>query len=307
MDKSAESSTRPYRHDGKMRSSACLPALTRLGRARRRDKPAFTLVELLVTIAIIAILAGLILPALAKARGRAQTIISLSNLRQLTIAWMIYSDENDGRLPYNLGGDPGRNTFAPKTNANWVNNIMSWNVDADITNAALITEASLGIYANKNTRIYRCPADRALSDEQRQAGFTERSRSYSMNAMLGNAGKLTKYGINQNNPDYLQFFTYSSIPHPENIFVFLEEHPDSINDGYFLNIPDDLEWVDLPASDHNGAGVFSFADGHVELHKWLNPETVRPSKPDAGLLPSVISPKARADFDWVAERTSIER
>jgi len=275
--------------------------------SRSAGPTAFTLVELLVVIAIIAILASLVVPALGRAKARGYGIASLSNTRQLTLAWLLYAGDHDDRLPYNLGGSASRTNFAPKSNINWVNNIMSWNLDPDNTNTLLITEASLGNYTLKNTQVYRCPSDRALSADQRKAGWTERTRSYSMNAMLGHAGSLIHYGTNINNPGYRQFFTLGSIPTPEQIFVFVEEHPDSINDGYFLNVPDDLEWVDLPSSDHNGTTPFSFADGHAELHKWVSSETLRPPLPDAALLPFAVSQAARADFDWIAERTSIER
>jgi prepilin-type N-terminal cleavage/methylation domain-containing protein/prepilin-type processing-associated H-X9-DG protein len=278
----------------------------RLPNPRAGKRTAFTLIELLVTIAIIAIIAGLVLPALAKAKSRGHAIVCVSNTRQLTLAWLLYTGDHDDRLPYNLGGPPDRSSFAPKTNANWVNNIMSWNLDADNTNTALITQAALGSYT-ANVRIYKCPSDRALSDVQRDAGWTERLRSYSMNAMVGHAGSLIKYGTNLNNPNYRQFFTLSSIPTPDSIFVFLDEHPDSINDGYFLTNPDQSMWVDLPASYHNGAGTFAFADGHTELHKWLDVGTVRAPQEDASLLPITVSESRRADFNWVADRTSVDR
>src|SRR4051812_45056990 len=281
-------------------------SVVRLAPKARRGN-AFTLIELLVVIAIIAILAGLILPALATAKGRATAVVCQSNLRQLTLAWFIYAGDHDDRLPYNLGGQGSGTNVAPKTNINWVNNVMSWGTEPDNTNTALITEASLGSYANRNVRIYKCPSDRVLSDAQRKLGWTERTRSYSMNAMVGHAGSLIKYGWNINNPDYKQFFTLTSIRTPEQIFVFLDEHPDSINDGYFLNVPDQSYWVDLPGSYHNGAGSFSFADGHTELHKWMDAKTLRPAKPDGAELPLSLLPGARSDYDWVSERTSVER
>src|SRR3954465_2597681 len=272
-----------------------------------RHRRAFTLVELLVVIAIIAILASLVLPALAKAKSRGYSITCLSNIRQLSLAWMMYAGDFEDRLPYNLGGDAARTTFASKTNINWVNNILSWEPNPDNTNTALITEAALAPFAARDYRIYKCPSDRTVSAEQRAAGFQERTRTYSMNAMIGNAGALTKYGVNVNNPDYRQFFTLSSIPSPSHIFVFLEEHPDSINDGYFLNIPDENVWYDLPASYHNGACNFAYADGHAELHRWQSSDTMKPAEPEGAGLPLRVSASSRVDYDWVSERTSIER
>jgi prepilin-type N-terminal cleavage/methylation domain-containing protein/prepilin-type processing-associated H-X9-DG protein len=270
-------------------------------------RPGFTLVELLVVIAILAILAGMLLPALTRAKAKAQGVFCLNNTKQLNLAWVMYADDHNGRLAYNLGGDTGSKLIAPRTNLNWVNDIMTWELDADNTNTAGITDAALAPYVNNSVNLYRCPSDWVLSAIQRQAGWSARVRSYSMNAMMGDAGLLSQSGANMNNPDYVQFFSLSSIPQPASIFVFLDEHPDSIDDGYFINRAYYLEWIDLPASYHNGAAAFSFADGHSEIHRWLNAATLCPARPDAAPLPISIAPNERADFDWVTQHMSVER
>jgi prepilin-type processing-associated H-X9-DG protein len=140
-----------------------------------------------------------------------------------------------------------------------------------------------------------------------------------MNAMLGNAGNFSAGGFNINNPGYKQFFKSTQIPRPSEIFAFLDEHPDSIDDGYFLNKAAVIsygpyssagysrnEWTDLPASYHNNSAAFSFADGHAALHRWIDASTIRPSHPSGAALPRALNPDSRSDFDWVIQHMSIE-
>jgi prepilin-type N-terminal cleavage/methylation domain-containing protein/prepilin-type processing-associated H-X9-DG protein len=283
-----------------------------------RRQYGFTLIELLVVIAVIAILAGILLPTLARSRVRAEAIFCLNNTKQLTVAWMIYADEHNGRLAYNLGAD-ATNTIrqaglgkSPSMSMNWVDNVLDWNANnPDNTNAAKMMAGGIAPYALAPT-VYRCPADHAVSKDQRLAGWRGRVRSYSMNAMIGDAGTFTLSGWNVNNPDYVQFFKITSIPQPSDIFVFLDEHPDSINDGYFVNRAYTHEWHDLPGSYHSGGACFSFADGHAELHHWRAASTRPRPYPDAAGLPMKIptTPQAQAaelaDFYWVISRMSVE-
>lgn len=278
----------------------------------------FTSVELLVVIAIIATLSALLLPALSKTRARAEGISCLNNTRQLELAWQLYAEDHEGFLPYNLG--MSGSSF--RTNINWVNDVMTWDLSSDNTNTATITEASLGPYVSGATGIYRCPSDRTISAVQAAAGWDHRIRSYSMNAMVGNAGAFLTNGMNINNTGYRQFLKITDIPRPLEIFVFLDEHPDSIDDGYFLNkdleaanvtyasraSPGD-EWLDLPASYHNKSTAFSFADGHASLHHWRNAKTIQPAVPFAANLPIPIPgvpAVEQTDFDWVLTHMSIE-
>jgi prepilin-type processing-associated H-X9-DG protein len=127
-----------------------------------------------------------------------------------------------------------------------------------------------------------------------------------MNAMVGNAGDFSTNGFNINNPDYVQFFKITQIPQPTEIFVFLDEHPDSINDGYFLELDYYPEWHDLPASYHNGSTAFSFADGHSSLHRWTQSATDRPPLPDVANLPISVPSSENQDLEWVLNHMSVD-
>lgn len=250
---------------------------------------AFTLIELLVVITLIAVLAALLLPALTKSKAKADSLTCVNNLRQLTIAWQLYADDNNDWLVNNHG--------VPETLARrqtWANNVEDWLASDDNTNLVYLTDSKLGPYANRSAAIYKCPADRE------PAPNGPRSRSMSMNAMIGNPGELT----NRFNPAYVQFYRKADVANPAGIFVFLDEHADTINDGFFVNQLDAQVWGNLPASYHNGAANFSFADGHLESHRWLVPGTMRPvTHARIGTFPA--SPTT--DFDWLKARTSVRR
>ncbi|MCI0744186.1 MAG: prepilin-type N-terminal cleavage/methylation domain-containing protein [Verrucomicrobia subdivision 3 bacterium] len=285
-------------------------ALTR-GRQRGDASPhfrireAFTLVELLVVIAAVAILAGLLLPVLSGAKWRAHAIRCMSNERQLALAWHVYADDHNGRLPRNFGIVETQDTVNNRTYLNWVNNVLSWELDSDNTNTALLFAGGIGPYLGAATEVYRCPTDFVLSDRQRDAGWRSRVRSYSMNAMVGDAGEFTVGGTNVNNPHYRQFYSITEMPQPSDIFVFVEEHPHSLRDGYFLNNPYVSEWNDLPASYHNGAANLAFADGHVETHRWVDGSTRHPARAYSVILPLALDKATpRTDFKWLMQRTS---
>ena len=109
---------------------------------------------------------------------------------------------------------------------------------------------------------------------------------------------------NSNNPSYHQYRRFSEFTSASEIFVFIEEHPDSINDGYFLNRAANHQWNDLPASWHNGSANLSFGDGHAESHKWVNQSTRKPARPDGANLPFPLDEGELSDFYWVMQRAS---
>lgn len=276
--------------------------VTRSASPRRR---AVTLIELLVVLAVVSALAALLLPALTSARQKARGLQCLGNARQMMLAWILYSDDASGYLPYNVGGAGTGRGVGARSRLNWADGILDWELSPDNTNSQGLVRGGIGPYLGRTAAAYQCPADRVLSALQREAGWTRRVRSYSMNAMMGNAGPASVSGMNVNNPGYRQFFRASHIPSPSRMFVLVDEHPDSLNDGYFLNRADARKWIDLPASYHGNAASFSFADGHAESHRWTVRSTRQPARPDGAMLPYYLEPEELSDWRWVTERMSV--
>lgn len=272
----------------------------------REGARAFTLLELLVVIAIMAALVALLLPALNGARERGRGAYCLNNLRELGLALQIYADDHDDALPYNMGADGIHKTVAAQEYLNWANDVMSWDLEPENTNTMLLAIGGLGPYVAGVPKVFKCPSDNVLSTVQKKAGWRERVRTYSMNAMLGNAGEFMKGAVNTNNPGYRQFLRMGDVPEPSRIFAFVEEHPDSIDDGYFINKFYSHEWIDLPASFHNGGANFAYADGHAEARRWRCSSTMPAPRPDAADLPFTIPANQRGDFYWLLSHTSVE-
>ena len=264
----------------------------------------FTLVELLTVVAVIGILASLLVPALSQVRAKGQAAVCLGNHRQLSLALHLYAADAEDRLPYNLGASGTRQAVESGRYDNWATSLLNWELDPANTNVTWLRAGGLGPFLSGGTGVYRCPSDRVLSPIQRASGWSARSRSVSLNAMVGDAGEFVQSGRNTNNPSYRQYLRLGDIRIASGIFTFIDEHPDSINDGYFLNRLDQPEWIDLPGSYHGGGSVLSFLDGHSEKHVWRFSLTRPPSKPDAADLPLAIPAAEREDFDWLMWRAS---
>lgn len=266
---------------------------------------AFTLIELLVVIAIIAILASMLLPALAKAKTKAQGIMCMNNLKQVMLAWQMYQLDNNDRIveAYHGGGTKaiadqmvnGQQVAAP-----WVIGWLDWTTSSDNTNTVFLTDpkySKLAKYFGNAKNIYLCPADKYVGRAQKAKGWERRVRSISGNIGVGK-GNATSGPWD---PIYKEIHNMGGFiyPGPSETWVHLDEHPGSINDAGFFN-PYVSSVIDMPANYHNGAGGLSFADGHAEIHKWQ--EVVRKQKIAADAAFNGAARSGDKDIAWLSYR-----
>jgi prepilin-type N-terminal cleavage/methylation domain-containing protein/prepilin-type processing-associated H-X9-DG protein len=257
----------------------------------------FTLIELLVVIAIIAILAAILLPVLGKAKLKAQGIYCINNLKQLQMAIIMYTNDNQEKFPEN----PGAGTSLKA----WVAGVMSWDSliqpNLENTNTSLLAQGEIGPYISQCVGVFKCPADTIPGVKG------PRVRSVSMNGFVGDVNNIANYISGQTTHNWVRIMKTTDLKlGAVNTWVLLDECPDSINDAFFAvqMQPATAVWTDVPASTHNGAGGFSFADGHAEIKKWIDGNTkalVRRLSPcpDNNL-------DSRNDMAWLQERTTTQ-
>ncbi len=265
----------------------------------------FTLIELLVVIAIIAILAGLLLPALAKAKAKAQGILCLNNGKQMMVALNMYTGDNREWFPPNE--DDSGAAYG------WVRGNMSWQSGSpDLINTLNLTDpkfALLAPYTAKNYAIYKCPADSVPSPYAGKK--VQRVRSFAMNQAVGTkVGRLAPVdgpwldGTHSHiaNQKYFVYGKMSTIvkPGPANLWVLLDEDYRSINDAGFAVTMVSSLFLDAPASYHGGSCGFAFADGHSEIHRWKDKRTIVTGNSFNAISFNPIN----LDVTWMQERTS---
>lgn len=258
----------------------------------------FTLIELLVVIAIIAILAAMLLPALSKAKTKTQGISCMNNLRQMMIGWQMYPDDH-GDLLLASKGVP-----AAQKRVNWCEgsldfdgfNPSNYDVNEDLAKSPLMPYIGKNSYA-----IWKCPADQAST--LRLGVRTPRVRSNSMSQVFDIGSWLP-------NSKYRTYGKGGEIKSPTKTFVFVDEHPDSINDAGFavqMAEPGDTtaKIIDFPASYHNGAAGFSFADGHAAIRKWRGSRIKPVPKYNNILSLNVDAGDSVADVIWMSDITTV--
>jgi prepilin-type processing-associated H-X9-DG protein len=270
-----------------------------LARIRGHREEGFTRLDLIAALTTVALLGTLQLAVLGHARSGSRTTQCLHNFHQLTQAWLLYT-EDTGKLVGNYYGLDAQGGPTPNS---WATGWLDWTTQSDNTNTEFLinpSQAKLASYVGKHATYYKCTVDKYLSMAQESVHMAQRVRSCSLNVSMGYGGDY-KSSFHPYSRVYLKLSDLVYLP-PYQAAVFIEEQADSICDPCFLFNPMQARWLRLPAAYHDGAGLLSFADGHVERHAWTEAETLRaqPVKYIGYHTQALIA--TNADYLWLKAR-----
>lgn len=268
-----------------------------------RPREGFTAIELLALLAVVCLLAMAAAPALSRTKPNNRSVQCLNNMRAMIAGWQMYAQDNSDRMVTQVHGGTAQGGIGdPTYGVSWVEGWLDWTTATDNTNVALLVGeryAKLAKYV-RDPATYKCPADVYVSPIQIARGWTQRARSYSGNIYMGE-------GNAESGPvapiyKHVRKTTDILFPTPSEAWVFLQEHPDSMNDPAFFS-PQQTQWVDVPALVHNGATPFALADGHAEMHQWQS-SIIRSAAVNVTYQTIFVAgPSGDADIHWMAWRT----
>ena len=274
------------------------PSFTSAPWSRRQCPAAFTLIELLVVIAIIAILAGMLLPSLAKAKAKGQGISCMNNLRQMMLGWRLYADDDADNLLLARDIVDGKRVVWVKGWLDYSSAAANWDPTVDITKSPLMP------YIGGSQQIWKCPSD-MVTVKNAAGQRLRRVRSNSMSQVFDDGSWLPA-------STWRIYKKSSDIINPVKTWVLVDEHPDSVNDPAFgvqmaKSDAKSAQIIDVPASYHNGACGFSFADGHAEIHRWLGSKIKVPVRMGNPVLPLPLGNAGDSlrDAIWMSENTTV--
>lgn len=232
-----------------------------------------TLIELLVVVGGISLLLALSFPALMRARNQAQGAVCAQNQKTLSLAWLLYKDENDDRL---VGGHVG------KRSTDWVQTPTGVGTATDRQKEG-IRQGALFRCAGSKVEAFRCPTDhKELTPDQVVY------RSYSIADGANGEGLQATY---------TPATKYSELLQPGTKYVFVEE-VDPRNKGSWAINPLGELWVDPLGIWHSGSrSTLGYADGHVEMHHWVDRSTVEMSKNQVFFCP--VPPNEGSDLRFM--------
>jgi type II secretory pathway pseudopilin PulG len=261
-------------------------------------------------VSIVGVLAGLILPALSQAKGKGQRIKCINNVRQLVLTWQLYVTDNADALPLNGAGEPGSARL--RGNRLWVSGNDHAYREA-FENPRHLTDPAYALFADylQSVEIYRCPSDRTRIPSLNQSptggagGMVPRNRTYSMNGYVG------YFGASEATSGYQTFekLSQAATRSPSDLFLFADTNPQNVcYPAFVVRMEGDIidGFFHYPASHHGGAGTLTFADGHSETRKWVDPRT-RPELPELATLPHWNASPGNADLEWLRARATYRK